>query len=121
MEAILKKILDWLQQRFDKERYVAIGQTVITRNDQPTLIEASSIAFWNQGTTEVIVNQTYRLAPATLDTVTNKFVGGEAFVYSDPTGRNIRSEFTFKFSEDTGTSGYTVFNKLVITTMKHIN
>ena len=99
-----------------QERFVAIAETAITRNEQNYQIDASSVAFWNQGTTEVVINNMYRLAPSTQDTVTGKFVGGEAFVYSDPTGRVIRHTFQFVFSPDTGSSSYAVFNKLVVTT-----
>ena len=117
----MDEILQLFKRRFIDNIFVAVGATVITRNDQPQIIEASSINFWNQGTTEVVINNMWRLAPATKDPVTGKFVGGEAFSWSDPQGRQVRGEYTFSFSADTGTSGYPVLNKLVINTMKHIN
>ena len=100
MNPILQAILDFLIKRFGRERRVTTSgqETTITRNDQNYRIKASSIVFWNQGTTEVVINSNYRLAPATLDPITNKFVGGEAFRYEDPTGREFDDTFTFTFS-----------------------
>lgn len=121
MEELLKRMYAWMLKRFDKERFVDVGSTTITANDQQYRIEASSVAFWNQGTTEVVVDNNYRLAPAHTDPTTGKLVGGEAYTYEDPTGRIMVHTFEFVFSDNTGTSGLPVVNKLVITTMKHVD
>lgn len=120
MDDILKQILAFLLRRFGKERRVSTSETTITNNSQQYRINASSIVFWNQGTTEVVINANYRLAPATLDPITGKFVGGEAFTYEDPTGRIFDDTFMFVFSPDTGNSGYAVRNKLIVITVKHV-
>lgn len=120
MDQLLQQILTFLVKRFGKERRVSTAGTTVTRNSQDQRINASGIVFWNQGTTEVVINSNYRLAPATQDPITGKFVGGESFRYEDPTGRIFDDTFTFTFSPDTGNSGYPVINSLIIVTVKHV-
>lgn len=71
--------------------------TTISKNGQYRP-KAVSICFWNQGTTEVIIDGNFRLAPATLDTATNTYRGGEAYAFSHPQGYVLEHTFNITFN-----------------------
>ena len=77
--------------------------------------ESTSSCFWNQGTSEVTINNNFRLAPAVLDPVTGFLRGGECYIAEDPTGRELTTTFDVVFRPNIPNQpGVTPFNSLTV-------
>ena len=88
--------------------------TTISKNGQvrpdPTCV---AVVFWNQGTSEVTIDNNLRLGPAVLNTVTGHLVGGETNTVAHPLGKYIMHTFTVTFNERDLT-GATLLNSLKV-------
>lgn len=86
--------------------------TTVSANGQ-IRANSTSICFWNQGTSEVIIDNNFRLAPAILDPVTGFYRGGENYIVEDPRGRELTHTFDVVFTPNIPNQpGVTPFNNL---------
>lgn len=95
-------------------KHCDFGSTTMSKNGQ-IRPNGVSIVFWNQGTSQVTLDNNIRLAPATLDITTGLYRGGEAYVFEHPKGfMNVHTFIVTFLERNPAAPNTALYNNLTV-------